>query len=31
MIEGRNVYSPTAPATAEEFWFQRASDNTNVG
>ena len=29
MIEGRNVYSPTAP-TAQEIWFKRASDNTNV-
>jgi len=30
IIEGRNVYSPTAPRTAEELWFWRASDNTNV-
>ena len=29
MIEGRNVYSPVAPA-AEQLLFKRASDNTNV-
>ena len=29
IIEGRNVYSPVAP-TAQQIWFERASDNTNV-
>ena len=29
MIEGRNVYSPAAPKTAEELWFRRASDVGN--
>ena len=29
MIEGRSAYSPVAPH-AQEIWFERASDNTNV-
>lgn len=29
VIEGRNVYSPTAPKTFEELWFERASAEAN--
>ena len=29
MIENGNAYAPTAPA-AEQLWFGRESDNTNV-
>jgi len=29
MIEGRSAYSPVAPH-AQEIWFERASDNTNI-